>query len=101
MGLRMTDAELIEFASEFREGILGGRDSAWMCAAVCMPLVTLLGLHGIKAELMESETEICNHVWIRLADGRTLDPTGDQFGTGMPPVYLGPPTDLHANPEPF
>jgi hypothetical protein len=97
----VTDAELVEFTSEFRAGILGGRGSARMCAAVCMPLVTLLGLHGVEAVLMESETETCNHVWLRLTDGRVLDPTGDQFAGGMPPVYLGPPLALHADPMPF
>ena len=96
----MTDAELVKFATEFRKGVLGRSSSALMCAAVCMPLVTLLDIHGVKAELMESETETCNHVWLRLADGRVLDPTSDQFGE-LPPVYLGPPTALHANPWPF
>lgn len=90
----MTDTELVEFAADFREGVLGGRGSALMCAAVCMPLVTLLGLYGVEAKLMESETDACNHIWLLLADGRVLDPTADQF-EGMPPVYLGPPTTLH------
>ena len=36
-----------------------------------------------------------NHIWIRLADGRVLDPTADQFGD-YPPVYLGDPLpELH------
>jgi hypothetical protein len=34
----MTDAELIEFATEFRDELLDGRPSAWMCAMVCWPL---------------------------------------------------------------
>jgi hypothetical protein len=36
-----------------------------------------------------------NHFWLKLKDGRALDPTIDQFktydGWRLPPVYLGPP----------
>lgn len=91
-----TDAQIIEFASEFRTGILDGEDSWMMCAAVCYPLVTLLNMSGIKAEIIESDLGECNHVWMRLADGRALDPTADQFpDMNLPPVYLGPPTKIH------
>jgi hypothetical protein len=95
-----TDEQIIEFASEFREGLLDGDSSHMMCAAVCYPLVTLLNMSGLKAELVESDLGECNHAWLRLADGRTLDPTADQFNwlfpdLAMPPVYLGPPTKLH------
>ena len=95
----MTDAELIEFATEFREGVLGGSKSDWMCAAVCWPLASLLELHGVKATPVETDLGVCNHVWLRLDDGRALDPTGDQFNwcnsEQMPPVYLGAPGKLH------
>lgn len=97
----MTDAELIEFAQEFRDGILNGRDSAWMCAAICWPLGSLLTLlHGIEVEYIESDLGHCNHVWLRLEDGRALDPTADQFNAmfpnlNYPPVYLGPPAEIH------
>ena len=96
----MTDAELIEFATEFREGILDGGPSDMMCAAVCWPLVGLLNISGVKCEAVESDLGEYIHVWIRLADGRALDPTGDQFNylfpdLDMPPVYLGQPTALH------
>ena len=99
----MTDAELIEFTQEFRAGILDGGESKSMCAAICWPLVTLLNIHGVKAETVESDLSECNHIWIRLADGRVLDPTADQFNwlfpdLAMPPVYLGPPVKLHPNP---
>lgn len=98
----MTDAELIEFVQEFRDGILDGHSSKMMCGAVCYPLVTLLNMSGVKAELVESDLGDCNHVWMKLEDGRALDPTGDQFNwllpahEQMPTVYLGPPTRLHA-----
>jgi hypothetical protein len=95
----MTDAELIEFASEFREGILDGKESNWACAMVCCPLATLLNMHGVKCETVESDLGHCNHIWLRLADGRALDPTADQFNylfaKDMPPVYLGPPMEYH------
>jgi len=32
---------------------------------------------------------VCDHVWLRLADGRALDPTLDQFDVALPAVYLG------------
>lgn len=89
----------------FRKGILGKRQSDMMCAAVCYPLASLLNISGVKCEAVESDLGECNHVWIRLADGRALDPTGDQFNLvnseKMPPVYLGPPLKIHAlAPEP-
>lgn len=101
----MTDAELIKFATEFREGILNGRLSTFMCAMVCWPLETLLNLEGVSVKAMMSDGVLmdlrdgrkgtCNHVWLKLADGRVLDPTADQFnGTikkKMPKVYLGKP----------
>lgn len=95
----MSDAELIEFASEFRAGILNGRPSAWMCFAVCAPLAGLLRFSGIEAEIVESDLGVCNHFWIKLADGRALDPTADQFNwcsiEQFPPVYLGEPRIIH------
>lgn len=94
----MTDEELLTFAREFREGILDGRPSALHCAMVCWPLVTLLNLNGVDCESQESTVDLgdhtMSHIWIRLADGRALDPTADQFGK-LPPVYLGEPTEIH------
>jgi hypothetical protein len=98
----MTDAQLVEFASEFREGILDGTPSWMMCFAVCAPLVTLLDIHGVKAEMVEGDLGEFNHVWLKLADGRVLDPTADQFNEfgfdPMPPVYLGAPSKIHPEP---
>ena len=61
---------------------------------------SLLRLHGIEAETVESDLGECNHVWLQLEDGRALDPTADQFNAlfpdlAMPPVYLGPPMKCH------
>lgn len=91
----MNDADLIKFVQEFRDGILDGHSSQSMCFMVCAPLVTLLNLHGVQCEMIESDNGLCHHFWIRLADGRALDPTADQFNAlfndSVPPVYLGPP----------
>ena len=96
----MGDEELIEFANEFREGILDGRPSNLMCAMVSWPLASLLRCTGVDCDTVESELPEMNHIWIRLADGRTLDPTADQFSTAgkkYPKVYLGEPLAFHAD----
>lgn len=96
----MTDAELIEFATEFREGILDGSPSKMKCAMVCWPLAGMLAFYGVECETVESDLGEMNHIWLRLKDGRALDPTLDQFNflfnENWPPVYLGPPTKYHA-----
>jgi hypothetical protein len=92
----MTDAELIAFCADFRDGILDGGPSARMCAAVCWPLSTLLHLYGVETETVETDLHDTNHIWLRLKDGRALDPTADQFD-GLPAVYLGPPLDIHGS----
>lgn len=95
----MTDGEIITFATEFREGVLDGASSKWMCAAVSWPLCTLLGINGVKGTCVESDLGEMNHIWILLDDGRVLDPTADQFNDlfprQYPPVYLGKRTELH------
>lgn len=100
----MTDEELISFATEFREGILDGKSSWMMCFAVAWPLSGLLRMHGVDNDLVNSDLGECNHFWLRLADGRVLDPTADQFNEfgfeSMPAVYLGSPTKIHPNQPP-
>jgi len=97
--MTMTDRQLVRFASEFRAGILDGDPPNWMCFAICAPLSSLLAMHGVPNEVVESDLGEFNHFWLRLADGRALDPTADQFNhlfaTDRPAVYLGPPLDLH------
>lgn len=98
----MTDAELIEFASEFRDGILGDRPSNMTCAMVCWPLAGLLAVYGVECEAVETDLGDLNHIWLKLKDGRALDPTLDQFNfifaEQFPKVYLGPPTKYHVAP---
>jgi hypothetical protein len=91
------DADLIAYATEFREDILDGGESWMRCFMVCAPLAPLLRMSGVAVELVESDLGDTNHVWLRLPDGRALDPTADQFeGLDLPPVYLGPPLRIHA-----
>src|SRR5262245_16916546 len=103
----LTDKELVKFTTEFRRGLLGRRGrSHRKCFMVCAPLMTLLNREGVRCELRQSTVYPgvfeCEHIWIRLADGRVLDPTADQFnehfGRQMPKVYLGKPAKyLHGN----
>lgn len=83
----MTDKELKRIAAQFRDGILEGKSSAAMCFAICAPLQSFLSCGGFETELIEADFEDTNHFWLRLPDGRILDPTADQFG--LSPVYLG------------
>jgi hypothetical protein len=102
--LPMTDAELIEWVGAFRDGILNGDLPTMKCFMVCAPLAGLLACLDIEAELIESDLGWVNHCWLRLPDGRALDPTADQFNylddAKMPKVYLGPPTKYHLEKTP-
>lgn len=105
--MTLTDAELIEICSDFRDGILGlDRAGDGMCAAVSWPLAGYLrSALGFECECVQSDhsemtTDFIDHVWIRLPDGRALDATFDQFcSEDKVKVYLGPPTEFHASPE--
>jgi hypothetical protein len=91
----MTDRKLKRIARDVRDGILNGRSSELMCAAVCLPLQTFLHCcYDIKASIEEAQFSEVNHIWLRLPDGRILDPTADQFG--LEPVYLGPLPRLYS-----
>jgi hypothetical protein len=95
----MTDAELLEFAHEFREGILDGKPSYSMCFAISAPLACLLDISGVPCTLTKCDNGFNENFYIKLADGRALDPTIDQFNwffcDTQPPVYLGPPMKYH------
>ena len=71
----------------FRRGILEKRESVGMCFVVCSPLAGYLSVCGIKTELEKVNFPHANHCWLRLPDGRIIDPTADQFG--LDAVYLG------------
>lgn len=84
----MSERELRRVVTEFRDGILCGRPSEGMCFAVCAALQGYLDMFGLDTEMVEANFAEINHVWLRLPDGRIIDPTADQFG--LPPVYIGP-----------
>ena len=101
----MSDDELKQFATDFRGGILDGRSSEMTCFMVCAPLAGLLQMRGVTVAVEEGDLGFCNHFWLRLQDGRVLDPTADQFNAlfslALPPVYLGPPlANLHPRSSP-
>lgn len=95
----MNDQEIIDFAMSFRDGILSGHESDWLCFAISAPLQALLSGYGIDTAIVEVDLGECNHVFLKLKDGRVLDPTADQFNwcndEKMPPVYLGTPMKIH------
>ena len=95
----MSDRELCKIASGVRRGILGKQSSDRMCLAVCLPLQGYLSFFcRLETELVEGDFDHINHYWLKLPDGRILDPTADQFSTPerpMPKVYLGPLPDWY------
>jgi hypothetical protein len=98
----MQHSELLKLVTDFREGILDGKPSVRMCFAVCAPLSSYLDFVGVENELIEGEAGDMQHFWIKLPDGNIIDPTADQFFllwgcNKMPPVYIGPQTDLYGN----
>ena len=65
-----------------------------MCGVVCYPLRAYLSaIYGMQVEEEDVLLHSSNHVFLRLPDGRVLDPTADQFGEER--VYLGPPLWFH------
>ena len=89
----MTSGEIKRVARSFRKGILKKRCSDMMCAVVSYPLQGFLSVLGVETEVVEVLLKQSNHVFLRLADGRILDATADQFGG--PPIYLGDPQWYH------
>ena len=88
------DKALLKAVRGFRRGILGGGSPAFMCRAICLPLQSYLSaIFGIELLLVDGVVDCGDHemyhTWLQLQDGRTLDPTADQFRLGLPPVYLG------------
>ena len=76
----MSDRKLLAVAKSFRKGILGKGSSCLMCMAVSLPLQGWLSALGVETNLELVNLDWCNHAFLRLPDGRVLDPTADQFG---------------------
>lgn len=90
----MKDAALKQIARDMRDGILGKRSSRLMCMAIAAPLQSFLsGVYNFSTELETVDFPDCNHVWLRLPDGRILDVTADQFG--LDAIYLGQVPELY------
>lgn len=92
----MSDDELLDVCSGFRDGILDcaryGGKSDGMCYAVSMALGGYLAWLGFECRLIEGAVGRSNHFWLQHPDGRIIDATADQFSTEkrpMPKVYLG------------
>jgi hypothetical protein len=95
----MTDKRLLAIGKNFRRGIVDKNSSNRYCYMVCAPLAGYLHYLDMVVEVVEGEVGDNQHFWIRLPDGRVLDPTADQFNdqvsSPLPPVYLGPPHEIH------
>ena len=101
-GRSMTDKKLLRIVTSFRHGILGRKESDFMCLAVCAPLQTfLLVAHDLRTEIVSGWVNVrtrqdrffeAEHFWLELPDGRIIDPTHDQFGY-EPKIYIGPLKD--------
>lgn len=87
--------QLRQVVTEFREGILDGQPSAFMCIAVCSPLEGYLRFaHGIETHAVAGTVDCgdynMEHFWLETEDGTVIDPTADQFKElNLPPVYIG------------
>lgn len=102
----MTDKELLKFVKEFRKGVLGKREPDRMCFAICSPLSSLFSMVGVNNELVRGiiwDRIGMEHYWLKLPDGRIIDPTASQFadpkGNKMPVVYLGEKPEWYKTPK--
>lgn len=98
----LTDAELLGVATSYRKSLLGDASGEGCCMLVSAPLANMLmSTYGVACEVAISDLTaldmpFTDHAWIRLADGRALDPTYSQFPGGDGTlVYLGEPTKFH------
>lgn len=92
----MNQKQLMLYVKQFRYGMLGRKKGSKYCYMVCWPLSGSLNFLGVKNDLIEGEVYYygywIGHFWVRLANGKIIDPTAGQFSTGkrpMPTVYIG------------
>ena len=99
----MTDKELYRLVAGFTKGFLGKENSESKCFMICWPLQTYLSFCGVKTELISGEVSsdkhLWGHYWLKLMDGRIIDPTCDQFnidgGVKMPKIFIGEKPDYY------
>jgi hypothetical protein len=103
--LNVDHTELSNYTREFRDAVLQGSSSEWMCVALSAPLHAAFQARGIPSQLVVSDLGFCDHIFLRLPDGQVLDPTADQFNwcslQKLPGVYLGPPAAIHEGAQPW
>ena len=84
----MSDKQLLNIVTGFREGLLSGESSTFRCGMVSYALQGFLSLYEVETKLVSLNFAEINHMFLQLPDGRIIDATADQFG--LPPVYIGP-----------
>jgi hypothetical protein len=103
----MIDRQMLRFARQVRARFLGRGKPDGKCFAVAAPLCALLTMVGVRTTLVQGRVvlrprkpgaprQTMSHFWVSLSEPGTklareviLDPTADQLGLGLPPVYLG------------
>lgn len=96
---------------DFRRGILGRRSSHRMCNAICRPLQAWLSFsENLQTRTVQGlfvkhdgDPNIFRwamwHWWLKLPDGRIIDPTADQLKRyeypAMPKVFIGERPDWY------
>ena len=96
----MTDKKLLQIIKSFRYGLIGRKDSDFMCLYVSAPLQAFLKFnYKMNTRLVDGYCKVGifepEHCWLELEDGRIIDPTYDQFfEKGLKPkVYIGEKPD--------
>lgn len=89
----MTDKQLIDITKQFTKGLTGGVIKQ-KCFIISSPLQSYLQFCGIETELIKGWVRFPDadygHYWLKLKDGRILDPTAGQFDESeLPKIYLG------------
>lgn len=82
--------DLIDIATKVRyRFFVPGARADGRCYTVSKALLAELRALGLtQARLVENHFCGGTHTWVEV-DGFVIDLTGDQFDTGMPPVFIG------------
>jgi hypothetical protein len=88
----MSHTEIFRIVHEFVERLLDNGVAAKMGYMTIASLAAILEVRGVIVEIMITDMGEDTHYWLKLPDGRALDP--------IPPPYLGPPRTYHLLSEP-